>query len=120
MKRHTPKLRKRQPARRPVKITPESPLTPYDVNAAAIDVRATSHWMAVSPEGRAESVWEFGWPPFQQDGETFQDLLEMLSVWAFLMTYAWSMKSHKRLRTSLSQESRFPVCGSATRRIVCP
>jgi len=43
-----------------VKITPESPLTPQDVHAAAIDVGAKSHWVAVPPEGRAESVREFG------------------------------------------------------------
>lgn len=60
MKRRAAKPRVRKTARRPVKITPESPLTPYDVNAAAIDVGAESHWVAVSPEGRAESVREFG------------------------------------------------------------
>lgn len=60
MKRQPSKPRTRKSSRRPVRITPESPLTPYDVNAAAIDVGATSHWVAVSPEGRTESVREFG------------------------------------------------------------
>ena len=40
--------------------TTESPLTPYDPQAAAIDVGATSHWVAVPPESCAESVREFG------------------------------------------------------------
>jgi hypothetical protein len=60
MKRHTPKPSTRKAARRLVKITPEAPLTPYDANAAAIDIGATNHWVAVSPAGRAESVREFG------------------------------------------------------------
>lgn len=78
MKRHTPKPRKQQPARRPVRITPESPLTPYDVNAAAIDVGATSHWVAVSPEGRTESVREFG--VFTADLDRIADWLQQCGV----------------------------------------
>ena len=58
MKRRPAKTRTRKPARKPVAV--ESPLTPYDPQAAAIDVGATSHWVAVPPEGRAESVREFG------------------------------------------------------------
>ena len=58
MKRRPAKTRSRKPARKPV--TAESPLTAYDPQAAAIDVGATSHWVAVPPEGRAESVREFG------------------------------------------------------------
>ena len=57
-RRPTPKKRTRKPARK--SVAAESPLTPYDANAAAIDVGATSHWVAVPPEGRAESVREFG------------------------------------------------------------
>lgn len=60
MKRRPAKSHARKTTRRPVKVTPESPLAPYDENAAAIDVGATSHWVAVAPEGRAESVREFG------------------------------------------------------------
>ena len=58
MKRRPAKTRTRKPARKPVAV--ESPLTPYDPQAAAIDVGARSHWVAVPPEGRAESVREFG------------------------------------------------------------
>ena len=50
----------RRTRKSPVKITPETPLTPYDPQAAAIDVGATSHWVAVPPESCAESVREFG------------------------------------------------------------
>lgn len=58
MKRAKPRTRK---TTRPTKpSTAESPLTPYDPQAAAIDVGATSHWVAVPPEGRSESVREFG------------------------------------------------------------
>ena len=60
MKRRPGKSPTRKTTRRPVKVTPESPLAPYDRNAAAIDVGATSHWVAVPPEGRTESVREFG------------------------------------------------------------
>ena len=41
MKRRPAEPRPRKPARQP--IAAESPLTPYDPNAAAIDVGATSH-----------------------------------------------------------------------------
>ena len=58
MKRRTAKPRTRKTTRKP--IAAETPLTPYDPQAAAIDVGATSHWVAVPPEGRAESVREFG------------------------------------------------------------
>ena len=60
MKRRPAKTRPRKPVRATKPIATESPLTPYDPQAAAIDVGATSHWVAVSPEGRAESVREFG------------------------------------------------------------
>ena len=60
MKRRPAKTRTRKPARVTKPVAPESPLTPYDPQAAAIDVGATSHWVAVPPEGRAESVREFG------------------------------------------------------------
>ena len=50
----------RRTRKSPVKITPETPLTPYDPQAAAIDVGATSHWVAVPPASCAESVREFG------------------------------------------------------------
>ena len=59
MKRRTAKPSTRQP-RHLKPIATETPLTPYDPQAAAIDVGATSHWVAVAPEGRAESVREFG------------------------------------------------------------
>ena len=52
------KPRSRKAVRKPV--ASESPLTPYDPQAAAIDVGATSHWVAVPPEKCAESVREFG------------------------------------------------------------
>ena len=52
------KPRSRKTTRKPVAA--ESPLTPYDPQAAAIDVGATSHWVAVPPEKCAESVREFG------------------------------------------------------------
>ena len=57
MKRRTTKLRARQP-RRIKPLVAETPLTPYDPQAAAIDVGATSHWVAVPPESGAESVRE--------------------------------------------------------------
>ncbi len=60
MKRRPAKTRTRKTTRATKPIAAESPLTPYDPQAAAIDVGATSHWVAVSPEGRAESVREFG------------------------------------------------------------
>ena len=60
MKRRPAKTRARKTTRPRKPITPETPLTPYDPQAAAIDVGATSHWVAVPPEGRAESVREFG------------------------------------------------------------
>ena len=60
MQRRPAKTRTRKPARVTKPVAPESPLTPYDPQAAAIDVGATSHWVAVPPEGRAESVREFG------------------------------------------------------------
>ena len=60
MKRRPAKTRARKPARATKPIATESPLTPYDPQAAAIDVGATSHWVAVPPESGAESVREFG------------------------------------------------------------
>ena len=60
MKRRPAKTRVRKTTRPRKPITAETPLTPYDPQAAAIDVGATSHWVAVPPEGRAESVREFG------------------------------------------------------------
>ena len=58
MKRRPAKTRTRKTTRKP--IATETALTPYDPQAAAIDVGATSHWVAVPPEGRPESVREFG------------------------------------------------------------
>ncbi len=60
MKRRPAKTRTRKPARATKPIAAESPLTPYDPQAAAIDVGATSHWVAVPPASSAESVREFG------------------------------------------------------------
>lgn len=78
MKRRPATPRARKTPRRPVKVTPESPLTPYDPKAAAIDVGATSHWVAVSPEGRAESVREFG--VFTADLYQIADWLQQCGV----------------------------------------
>lgn len=78
MKRRPAKSHARKTPRRPVKVTPESPLAPYDVNAAAIDVGATSHWVAVPPEGRAESVREFG--VFTADLYRIADWLQQCGV----------------------------------------
>ncbi len=60
MKRRPAKTRARKPARTTKPVAAETPLTPYDPQAAAIDVGATSHWVAVPPETCAESVREFG------------------------------------------------------------
>ena len=60
MKRRPAKTRARKPVRATKPIAAESPLTPYDPQAAAIDVGATSHGVAVPPESCAESVREFG------------------------------------------------------------
>ena len=60
MKRRPAKPRARKQPRVTKPLATESPLTPYDPQAAAIDVGATSHWVAVSPEACAESVREFG------------------------------------------------------------
>ena len=59
MQRRPAQPRARQP-RRIKPIVAETPLTPYDPQAAAIDVGATSHGVAVPPAGRAESVREYG------------------------------------------------------------
>ncbi len=58
MKRRPVKTRSPKPARKP--LAAETPLTPYDPQAAAIDVGATSHGVAVPPESCDESVREFG------------------------------------------------------------
>ena len=60
MKRRPAKPRTRKTTRATKPLTAESPLTPYDPQAAAIDVGARSHWVAVPPEKCAESVREFG------------------------------------------------------------
>ena len=59
-KRRVAKPRSRSKSRAVKPVATEAPLTPYDAQAAAIEVGATSHWVAVPPEGRAESVREFG------------------------------------------------------------
>ena len=76
MKRRTAKPRTRKTTRKP--IAAETPLTPYDPQAAAIDVGATSHWVAVPPEGRAESVREFG--VFTADLYAIADWLQQCKV----------------------------------------
>ena len=70
------KPRSRKTTRKPVAA--ESPLTPYDPQAAAIDVGATSHWVAVPPEKCAESVREFG--VFTADLYAIADWLKQCGV----------------------------------------
>ena len=78
MKRRPAKPRTRKTTRPTKPVAPESPLTPYDPQAAAIDVGARSHWVAVSPEGRAESVREFG--VFTADLYAIADWLKQCGV----------------------------------------
>jgi transposase len=78
MKRRPAKTRTRKPDRPRKPVTPETPLTPYDPQAAAIDVGATSHWVAVPPETCAESVREFG--VFTADLYAIADWLQACKV----------------------------------------
>jgi transposase len=78
MKRRPAKTRARKTIRPRKPVTPETPLTPYDPQAAAIDVGATSHWVAVPPETCAESVREFG--VFTADLYAIADWLQACKV----------------------------------------
>lgn len=90
MKRRPAKTRTRKTTRQPV--VAETPLTPYDPQAAAIDVGATSHWVAVPPSGggtkkkaefgfevRAEMYKQVGVDLFRVPGFNEETVLRLLA-----------------------------------------